>query len=124
MRVRAQLAVAAVLVLAGATGLVNAMLRHATSGSFWHVVHRSDLWWLAPAGIGVAWAQYLVVRYRCAVRRRLGQVVPVVCTLVAGIGLGLIGRSLVIGCGFVAGFALLVVELLVLGGVLGAISPG
>lgn len=124
MRVRAQLAVAAILVVVGAIGLVNAALQHAASGPHRHLVHRSELWWLLPVGIGVVWAQFLVVRYRYAVQRRLGQVVPVICTLVAGIGLALIGRSLVIGCGFVAGFLLLAVELLVLGGVLGAISPG
>lgn len=123
MRVRAQLVVAAAAVLAGAAGFVITVHGDGATGHYRHAVHGTSLWWLLPAVVGIAWAQCLVVRYRGALRRRLGQFVPAIFG-VAGVGLALIGRSVVIGCGFLSGVALLVVELVVLGGVLGATSPG
>lgn len=125
MRVRAQLMVAAVLMLGGTTGfLLAARANEPLVIDNRHPVLAANLWWLAPAVIGVVWAQYLVVRYRGAVRRRLGQLVPAGCGVLAGIGLVLLGRSVVIGCGALSGAVLLLVELVILGGTLGAMSPG
>lgn len=124
MRVRAQLVVGGVLALGGITGLVLAVRHNPPQGRYSHGVQAENLWWLLPATIGVLWAQFLVVRYRRAVRRRLGQCLPVLLGAVGGIGLAFIGHSLIAGCGLLLGAGLLATELLVLGGVLGATSPG
>lgn len=126
MRVRAQLVVAGALMVAGTSGFLLAVAGNGAGLGTQHrpVVLSANLWWLAPVALGVVWVQWLVVRYRKVVRRRLGQLIPAICAVLAGVGLALLGRSVLLGCGALAGAVLLLVELVVLGGVLGATSPG